>query len=87
MRPGLRPGPNYRGKLQNSLDPQMVFGEPLRGRGVARGKGEKEEEKKEGLVFPHFFVQFNHCSPVYSCCDLYTVARLIALQLVCSSSP
>jgi len=48
------------------------------------GKEEKEE-KGMGIAFPTSFLQLNHCFTVYSCCDLYTVARLIALQLVCSS--
>ena len=46
------------------------------GRGRGRVDKEEKEEKDRGIAFPTPFLQFNHCSAVYSCCDLYTVARL-----------
>jgi len=56
-------------ELQSSPDPWLVFRQPLRGRGgeekgIERGKG-------KGIAFPTSFLQLNHCSAVYSCCDIH----------------
>ena len=80
---GASPGPHC-GEI-TELPDSLQGAASQQGRGKEGGEG-REGGNRKGIAFPHFFfLQFYHCSAVYSCCDLYTVARLIALQLVCNS--
>jgi len=78
-----------RASLRTPLGKLTELPDPLAGfQGAASRQGREGRRKgrrnREGVAFPHFFFS-NDCSTVYSCYDIYTVARLSSSIYVYSS--